>query len=79
MKGKKESGRERFVRLANKRVNNAIKAIRLVANLSNRAAYDYTDEDVVAVTKALDREIRDLRRRYDKLGGSESGEFYLKL
>ena len=42
MKGK----RENFVRLAEGRVNRALKDIRLIGNLSNRSAYSYSDEDV---------------------------------
>jgi hypothetical protein len=79
MKKDKESRRGRFVRLANKRVNAAIKAIRLVANLSNRANYDYTTADASTVAKALDKELRDLRRRFGALEGSEGGEFHLEL
>jgi len=39
MKGK----RENFVRLAEGRVNRALKDIRLIGNLSNRSAYSYSD------------------------------------
>src|SRR5262249_56798948 len=45
--------REKFVGLANKRVIRAIKAIQLIGNLSNRSNYDYTDEDVDKILKAL--------------------------
>ncbi len=41
-----ESKRDKFKRLAEKRVNNAIKSINLVGNLSNKNIYDYTDDDV---------------------------------
>ena len=39
------SDRTTFIRLANKRVPNAVKAISLVGNLANRSNYDYTDVD----------------------------------
>lgn len=36
----------KFKELAEKRVNNAIKNIQLIGNLSNTRAYSYTEEDV---------------------------------
>ena len=41
-----ESKEEKFKRLANARVNNAIKQLELIGNLSNSASYDYTDDEV---------------------------------
>ena len=75
----KESRRDRFVRLANKRVNTAIKAIQLVSNLSNRANYDYTPEDVAQITKALEKETRDLRMRFATSEGGNGTHFKLTL
>ncbi len=56
--------RSKFVELANKRVNRAIKDIRLVGNLSNRAAYEFGDEDTKKIVKALQREVESLRQRF---------------
>ena len=36
----------KFRELAEKRVNNAIKNIQLIGNLSNTSAYSYTEEEV---------------------------------
>lgn len=69
--------RDRFVRLAVKRVNRAIKDIRLVANLSNKAAYEFTDEDVRKIAKALQKELDMLKARFG--GPGESGESEFKL
>ncbi len=38
--------RQKFVELAEARVNRAIKDIRLIGNLSNRSAYDFSEDDV---------------------------------
>jgi hypothetical protein len=76
-KNKRESRRARFVRLANKRVNAAIKAISLVGNLSNRANYDYTPEDAAAIVKALEKELRELRSRFGSSERAAEGEFRL--
>jgi hypothetical protein len=53
----KSGNREKFVRLANKRVNSAIKSIQEVAKLSNRSLYDYTEKDVELIFHALQREL----------------------
>ena len=73
----RESRRSRFVRLANKRVNAAIKTIRLVSNLSNRTNYEYTADDVAQITKALEKELRELRSRFSQSDGANGGEFTL--
>ena len=56
--------RAKFIELANNRVNRAIKDLRLIGNLSNRAAYDYADEDAKKILRALQREVEDLKLRF---------------
>ena len=73
-----ETRRDRFVRLANKRVNAAIKAIRLVGNLSNRGNYEYTNEDAAAIARALEKELKQLRHRFGSANGSNGGDFSLE-
>ena len=57
--------RAKFVRLAEARVSKSLKAIQLVGNLSNRSNYDYTDEDVERIFKALAQEIAACRKRFE--------------
>jgi hypothetical protein len=45
--------RKAFVRLANKRVANAIDAITLIGNLSNKKNYRYMASDIDAIEAAL--------------------------
>lgn len=56
--------RERFVSLANSRVTAAINQIRLVGNLSNRKNYEYTSADVAKITRALQRELDEMRAKF---------------
>ena len=58
---------EKFRRLAEKRVNRALKDIRLVGNLSNRATYDFTEEEVLKICEALENEVQTLRSRFNKV------------
>jgi hypothetical protein len=69
--------RDRFVRLAVKRVNRAIKDIRLIANLSNRSAYEYSEEDARKIVKALQKEIESLKGRFGGPGDTSDSEFNL--
>jgi hypothetical protein len=48
-----EDKHTRFIRLAEKRVGNAIKAIALVGHLSNRSSYDYGEGEVAKLSAAL--------------------------
>jgi hypothetical protein len=65
-----ESKRDRFERLAERRVTNALKQIRLIGNLANRGNYDYTDEHVRQLLDALEAEMRHLRKRFQQQGAS---------
>jgi len=56
--------RAKFIELANNRTNRAIKDLRLIGNLSNRAAYEYTDDDAKKILRALQREVEDLKLRF---------------
>lgn len=57
--------REKFVRLATKRVNGVIKSINLIGNLSNKSNYDYTEEDVMKIFRALQEELNACKKRFD--------------
>lgn len=61
----RQEDREKFVRLANKRVSNALKSIQLIGNLSNRSNYDYTEEDVQKIFRALQDELGACRKKFE--------------
>jgi galactokinase len=69
--------RAKFVELANNRVNRTLKDIKLIGNLSNRSAYDYTDEDVRKIVRSLQREIDSMRARFSGPGSGGDGDFSL--
>lgn len=60
----KETKREKFVRLAELRTNNAIKQIRLIGNLSNKNNYEYTEDDVRKIFKVLKEEIELVEKKF---------------
>jgi hypothetical protein len=69
--------RENFVRLAEARVNRALREIRLIGNLSNRGAYEYADADVRQMFKALQRELDAAKARFTGDNGFGDKEFRL--
>jgi hypothetical protein len=71
------SRREKFVELAENRTRNAIRAIRTIAKLGNRNAYDFTEADVKRIAGALSKEIDALKIRMLSTGGKETVEFKL--
>jgi len=44
---------EKFLKLATRRVNSAIKTLTLIGNLSSRSNYDYTDAEVAQIFRVL--------------------------
>lgn len=76
-KEKSEGKRDKFVRLAEKRTSNALKAIRLIGNLSNKAHYDYGDADAKKILNAIGRELDDLKRRFED--SDVKGKFEFRL
>lgn len=64
--------RGKFIELATNRVNRTIKDIRLIGNLSNRSAYEYSEEDVKKIARTLQRELDLMKLRF--AGGSQGGD-----
>lgn len=69
--------RERFVALANSRVNAAIHQLRLVGNLSNRRNYRYESEEAAKIIRVLQRELEDLKVRFRGESSREDEPFSL--
>lgn len=61
----RQGDRRKFVDLAQNRVSKALKDIQLIGNLSNRSNYDYTEEDVAKIMKALSDELSACRKKFD--------------
>lgn len=60
----KETKSARFQRIAERRVNETLRAFRLLGNLSERRNYEYSDEQVQAIFQAIDREYQAMRTRF---------------
>lgn len=73
----KADPREKFVDLAEKRVNKAIKDIKLIGNLSNRSNYSYTEKDSERIYKALKKAVDEMKSRFDEKGADKEDIFKL--
>lgn len=69
--------RKKFVELAQNRVNRVIRDIRLVGNLANKGAYDYSDEDTKKIFRAIQKEIEAAKARFTGDSGGRDTEFKL--
>lgn len=60
------TNRERFIRVAEKRLNNTIKQLQLIGNLSEKSNYTYTDEEIEKMFEILQRHLDDAHVRFRK-------------
>jgi hypothetical protein len=73
----KSQKREKFVKLAENRTRNAIKAIRVIGKLGNKNAYQFDDSDIQKIIRALSKEVDALKVRMSSTGGKEAVDFKL--
>lgn len=73
----RESKPDRFRRIAERRVTEALRVFRLIGNLSNRNNYEYTDAEVRQILDALEGEMRRLKQRFqqEETGGGNTFSF----
>ena len=67
----------KFVELANKRVNKAMKDLQLIGNLSNRQNYEFSEEQAKRIIKALQIEVDAVKQSF--LGAIEDSRREFKL
>lgn len=70
--------RQKFVELAEARVNRTIRDFRLIGNLSNKSAYEYYDEDIKDIFRALQQELDMAKKKFGGSGRSSDDSFRLK-
>ena len=67
----------KFKKLGESRVRKTLKMIKLVANLANKARYDYSKRDADKIIRALTNELTAARARFKSKSTSENIEFTL--
>ena len=73
----READRQKFVELAEKRVNRAIKDIKLIGNLSNKSNYAYEKSDADKIYRALKKALDEMKSRFDSKGEADEALFKL--
>jgi predicted transcriptional regulator len=61
----KETKKERFKRIAEKRVQNIINAIRNLSGLSNKKVYEWETEQLEKIWKAIEQEIENCKNSFN--------------
>lgn len=59
-----ETKSQKFERIAERRVNETLRALRLLGNLSDRRNYSYTDAQVELILGAIEQGHRALKSRF---------------
>ena len=59
-----ETREQRFSRLAEQRVNVILDRIRLLGQLANKSNYEYTDAQVEAIFKAIQKDINAAKSKF---------------
>jgi len=70
----RETRKERFKRLAEKRTTTVLERLRILGNLSNKANYDYSDDEVRKIFTAIDLQIKSIKAKFST---NKKGEFKL--
>jgi hypothetical protein len=68
----------RFEGLAERRVTETLKKMRLIGNLANRHNYSYTEEHSKQILDALESELRQLKARFRHETSQQSQGFSFK-
>ncbi len=69
-----ETRNERFKRLATARTTAVLDKLRLLGNLSTKANYDYSEEEINKIFSAIDSQLRTVKAKFS---GSTKKEFKL--
>lgn len=63
---RRETKREAFLRLAERRTTTVLEKIRVLSNCANPYAYEYGEDDVKKIFSAIDQELRIARAKFQQ-------------
>ena len=75
---KKESKREKFVRIAEARTNKILNMVDLLGNCSNPSIYEYSQSDVNQIFSAIENAIKDAKKTFGAQDTEKTTKFSLK-
>lgn len=68
----------RFERLAERRMTETLKRLRLIGNLANKRNYTYSQKHVEQILETLESELRQLKGKFRQEGGASAQVFVFK-
>lgn len=66
-----EAKREAFQRLATKRTNEVLKRLRILGHCANPQLYNYNEGEVKKIFKAIDKELKVIKIKFQNSGKPE--------
>jgi len=73
-----ETKRDKFVRLAENRTNKILDTLQLLGNCSNQNAYEYSKKDVDKIFNAIQNQLNETKKRFEKQDSKKTGKFTLE-
>ena len=73
----RETKKEKFIRLAEQRVNQILEQLRKLGNLSNKRNYEYDDSDIKKIFSELNKELKKAKGQFANNGIETSKRFKL--
>lgn len=70
---RKESRRERFVRIVERRVNLIINNLDSLGKCANKKNYEYTDKDVKKIFSEIDKKTREIKSIFSGKSANKKG------
>jgi len=67
----KESKQQRFRRLATQRTNAVLHRLQILGHCANPQLYDYSEEDVRKIFRAIDSEVKAMKAKFSNSNRSE--------
>ena len=74
-----EDRESKFERIAERRVTEAIRRLRLLGNLANTRNYSYSEKHIKQIISALEGELRDLKSKFQESSSESRVEFKFKF
>ncbi len=60
----KETKRDRFVRVAERRTNAILEKIRVLGNCSNKSMYEFDDDDITRIFRAIREALKETELQF---------------
>lgn len=70
-----EKPEEKFIRIGERRVNNVLKQLEVLGQLSNRRTYSYTEEQTEKMFAVIEKELQEVKEKFQEPKEKQSFSF----